>query len=42
LDVGRHHRHTPEGDIEKLEFGGLFGLIEKFQNEATEIYEQRN
>jgi hypothetical protein len=41
LDVGRHHRHTPDGDITKLEFTALPELIEDFQNEVTEIYEQR-
>ncbi len=41
LDVGRHHRRPPEGDITKLEFTGLSDLIEDFQNEVTEIYEQR-
>ena len=41
LDVGRHHRHPPEGDITKLEFTGLSDLIEDFQTEVNEIYEQR-
>jgi hypothetical protein len=41
LDVGRHHRHPPEGDITKLEFSGLSDLIRDFQNEVTELYEQR-
>ena len=41
LDVGRHHRHPPEGDITKLEFTGLSDLIEDFQNEVNKIYEQR-
>ena len=41
LDVGRHHRHTAEDDITELEFAGLSDLIEDFQNEVTEIYEQR-
>jgi len=41
LDVGRHHRHPPEGDITKLEFTGLSDLIEDFQNGVTDIYEQR-
>ena len=41
VDVGRHHRHPPEGDITKLAFTGLSDLIKKFQNEVTEIYEQR-
>jgi hypothetical protein len=40
LDVGRHHRHTPKGDIEKLEFTGLSELINQFHNEVNEIYEQ--
>jgi len=41
LDVGRHHRHTAEGDITKLEFTGLSELIDDFQNEVNEIYERR-
>lgn len=41
LDVGRHHRHTPDGDIESLEFTGLSNLIDQFQNEVNEIYERR-
>jgi hypothetical protein len=41
LDVGRHHRHTPAGDITTLEFTGLSDLIEAFQTEVNEIYEQR-
>jgi hypothetical protein len=41
LDVGRHHRHPPEGDITKLAFTGLSDLIGEFQNEVTELYEQR-
>lgn len=41
LDVGRHHRHTPEGDVEAVEFTSLTALIERFQNEVNEIYEQR-
>jgi hypothetical protein len=41
LDVGRNHRHTPAGDIEKLEFTGLSDLIDDFQTEVNEIYERR-
>lgn len=41
LTVGRHHRHTPEGAIEPLEYTGLPDLIEQFQNEVTTIHEQR-
>jgi len=41
LGVGRHHRHPPEGDITKLEFTGLPDVIDDFQNEVNEIYEQR-
>lgn len=41
LNVGRHHRHSPDGDVTKLEFKGLADLIEDFQNEVNEIYEQR-
>jgi hypothetical protein len=41
LDIGRHHRHPPEGEITKLEFRGLSDLIEDFQNEVTEIHERR-
>jgi hypothetical protein len=42
LDVGRHHRHTPDGEIEQLEFTSVSELVDRFQNEVTEIYEQRN
>jgi hypothetical protein len=41
LDVGRHHQHTPEGDITKLEFTGLSDMIDDFQTDVNEIYEQR-
>ena len=41
LDVGRHHRHTVEGDVTKLEFTGIADLIADFQNEVNEIYERR-
>ena len=41
LDVGGVDRHPPEGEITKLEFAGLSDLIDDFQNEVTEIYEQR-
>jgi len=41
LDIGRHHRHTAYGEITKLEFTGLCELIGNFQNEVTEIYDQR-
>ncbi|EMA56897.1 toxin-antitoxin system TumE family protein [Halorubrum kocurii] len=40
-DIGRHHRHAPDGEITQLEFTGLAELIDDFQNEVTEIYEQR-
>ncbi len=42
LDVGRHHRHTPDGEIEALEYTGLRDLIEQFQNEVNELYERTN
>lgn len=41
LDIGRHHRHDAAGDIEALEYEGLPALIDQFQNEVEEIYEQR-
>jgi hypothetical protein len=41
IDVGRHHRHAPDGEITKLEFAGLADLIEEFQTEVTEIYARR-
>ena len=41
LDVGRHHRHTPEGDITALEYTGLPDLIDRFQTEVNELYERR-
>jgi len=40
-EIGRHHRHTPEGDIEGLAFEGLAALVDAFQTEVTDIYEQR-
>ena len=42
LDIGRHHRHPPDREITKLEFEGLSDLINEFQNEVIEIYEQRS
>ena len=41
LDIGRHHRHTADGEITMLEFSGLSELIDDFQNEVNEIYDQR-
>jgi len=41
MDVGRHHRHTPEGEITKLEFTGLSDLVADFRTEVNELYEQR-
>lgn len=41
LDVGRHHRHTLEGDIETIEYTGLPDLIDQFYNEVNDLYEQR-
>ena len=41
LDIGRHHRHTPDGTITELEYAGLSDLVAKFQHEVTEIYEQQ-
>lgn len=41
LDIGRHHRHNLDGDIESLEFTNLPHLIERFQNEVNTLYEQR-
>ncbi|UIO98480.1 DUF6516 family protein [Halobaculum sp. CBA1158] len=41
LDVGRHHRHSPEDDITELEFTGVSDLIDDFQTEVNEIYERR-
>lgn len=41
LDVGRHHRHPPDGGVTKLEFTGLSELIDDFRNEVNEIYERR-
>ena len=40
LDIGRHHRHPPEGDITELEFTGISNLIDDFRTEVTEIYER--
>jgi hypothetical protein len=41
LDISRHHRHPPDGEITKLEFTNLADLIDDFQNEVNTIYEQR-
>jgi len=41
LAVGRHHRHSPDGDVTRLSFSGLAELIEDFQNEVTDIYAHR-
>lgn len=41
LDVGRHHRHTPDGNVEPLAFTGLSDLIDAFHTEVNEIYERR-
>ena len=41
LGVGRHHRHTPEGDVEELSFTSLADLVDAFQTEVNEIYERR-
>lgn len=42
LDIGRHHRHTPTGEIEPLEYTGLRDLAEQFLTEVNELYEQRS
>ena len=42
LEIGRHHRHTPAGEIETLSFNGLADLIRDFQNEVNEIYARRS
>ncbi|MEF8826782.1 MAG: DUF6516 family protein, partial [Halapricum sp.] len=42
LDVGQHHRHTPDGEVKKLEFTGLSDLIDDFQTEVNEIYARRS
>jgi hypothetical protein len=42
LAVGRHHRHTPAGAIEPLEYTGLSDLVEQFQTEVTELYARRS
>jgi len=41
LDISRHHRHTADGEITKEDFTGLSELINDFENEVTEIYDQR-
>ena len=41
LTVGRHLRHTPDGDITTLDFKGLSNLIHEFENEETEIHGRR-
>jgi hypothetical protein len=40
-DVGRHHRHTPDGDVTKLAFTGLADLVDDFQTEVNELHARR-
>lgn len=41
LDVGRHHRHTPDGDIEPVEYTDLPDHVDRSHNEVNALYEQR-
>ncbi|GAA0283792.1 DUF6516 family protein [Halobacterium noricense] len=41
LDVGRHHRHTPDDEIAALDFTGLRDLVDQFHTEVNEIYARR-
>jgi len=41
-DVGRHHRHAPDGEVEPLDYAGIPGLIEEFHTEVTELYDRRS
>ena len=41
IDVARHHRHTPDGEIEPLEYTGLRDLAEQFLTEVNPLHERR-
>jgi len=41
LDVGRHHRHTSDGTVEAVAYTGVHDLVQQFQTEVTQLYEQR-
>lgn len=40
-DVGRHHRHAPNGNVEPLEYTGVPDLVDKFHTEVTQLYARR-
>lgn len=40
-DVGHHHRHTPDGEIEPLEFTGIRDFAAEFLDEVTTLCEQQ-
>lgn len=40
-DIGQHHRHTHTGEVTKLNFTGLSGLIDDFQSEVNDIHDRR-
>ncbi len=33
-EAARHHKHTPEGDVEDLEFDSLLELYDRFKHEV--------
>lgn len=35
-DATDHHKHTPDGDVEPVEFEGLRPLFERFKHEVKE------
>lgn len=40
-DVARHHRHTPDGGVEPLEYTGISDLAERFLDEVNTLHERR-
>ena len=40
-DVGRHHRHAPDGSITAIEYEGYKSHIRKFRQEVDQIHARR-
>jgi hypothetical protein len=40
-DVGRHHRHAPDGSITPIEYEGYKSHIRKFRQEVDQIHARR-
>ena len=40
-DVGRHHRHAPDGTITGIEYGGYKSHVRTFRQEFDQIHAQR-